>query len=126
MGHTLFTLIVALIIALSPTLHTSSFEALPSLVVTNVEAITVRFELGAVWACTVFEQQDIAKTPLRDGSVYAPRRCWALSTDMDSYEDNWDYIRRFETEWLAWASISYPDTDEAMRRVETNKVPVHR
>lgn len=108
-------------------LFLSAMLSLPSLAIFDGgERIQVTFEPGAIWACTVYEQQDIAKTPLRDGSIYAPQHCWGLDRDMEGYEDDWAYIRRFDTDWLVWAFIQYEQDDGSMLKVETNRVEVHR
>ena len=83
------------------------------------ERFKVVFNPGAVYACTVYEQQG-GKEP------YAPRHCWWLDPTLVGYEDDWEYIERYDTDWLVYAEVGYPDSDGVTVYHETNKLKVHR
>lgn len=92
------------------------------------EQLLVSFDKGAVWACTVFQQQ-VVGTPDQNWSDgrYAPRHCWSLYSDATSYDDNWNYIKSYDTDWLVWAEVGYPALGvDVIQYTKTNVLEIHR
>ena len=85
-------------------------------------------EGGAVHACTVYWMVKITE-PIGDPNFpdghYAPRHCWFLDDDTTSYEDNWDYIPRYHTDWEVWSEVGFL-IDGKTVYFKTNVVFQHR
>ena len=64
--------------------------------VSSGEHLLVTFAMGATWACTVFNQQDVSEP-------YAPRHCWGLDAGATSYDDDWAHIERADGDWVVFA-----------------------
>lgn len=100
----------------------------PSIVASqDGEKFTVTFDAGAVWACTVYQQQVVGEPDANfpDG-MYAPRHCWDLKTSNTAYYDDWMYILKYDTDWLVWSEIGYPKSNDDIGYVMTNKIRIHR
>ncbi len=96
----------------------------------DTEHLTVRFDKGAVSACTVYQEQKVRedmRESFPDGR-YAPRHCWGFDGDaMTRYDDDWAWIERSREKWLVYAEVYYMPagaTEPVM--VETNRVEVVR
>lgn len=98
-----------------------------SLIASNGDTFKVSYDKGAVWSCTVFQQQKVNKTDANfpDGR-YTPKHCWGLNRDENSYEDNWAFIDKADTDWLVWAEVQYIDGHDNVKTVISNKVRIHR
>lgn len=98
-----------------------------SLISSNGETFKVTYDKGAVWSCTVFQQQKVG-TPdanFPDGR-YTPKHCWSITRDSTSYEDDWALITPEDTDWLVWAEVQYINGHDMVSTVVSNKVRVHR
>lgn len=93
----------------------------------------VAFEPGAVWGCTYFQEQRVREEERKrfaDGK-YQPHKCGGLDPRSRFYEENWDYIQPYDSDWLVWAEIGYCkvaqcEPGEEPRYVSTEKLTVHR
>jgi len=86
----------------------------------NGESFVVTFSPGAVWACTVFEQQT-AHPDFPDG--YKPMNCWILDEDVSQYEDWWSFEPK-DTDWLVHARVGW--TNDLDTYQATNVLTIHR
>ena len=84
------------------------------------ESFVVTFSPGAVWACTVFEQQ-ATHPDFPDG--YKPMNCWILDEESSHYEDQW-FFEPHGTDWLIHARVGWSDDLESYQT--TNFLTIHR
>ena len=93
----------------------------------------VRFEKGAVWGCTYFQEQRVREEERQrfpDGK-YQPHKCGGLQPQSRFFEENWDFIQAYDSDWLVWAEVGYCrvaqcEANEEPRYVSTDKLRVHR
>jgi|SRR5579862_2062015 len=101
----------------------------PTIVIKDVEAITVTFDPGAVMACTVFYEASVTEKPgdpnFPDGH-YKPEHCFFLEPKDTGYTDDWNFINKYNDDWTVWAEVQYPDGTGGSNVVSSNKVKVHR
>jgi hypothetical protein len=122
-----------LIAAIILTLWVFHFVALhgsaPTITLKDVEQITVTYDEGAVWACTNFYEarvtEKIGDPNFPDGH-YKPMHCYELSPKSTGYNDDWEYILKYDDDWTVWSDITYLDVKGNPHAVSTQKVKVHR
>ena len=116
----------ALLLMLLWFLYVPAHGSAPTITIKDVEAITVTFDPGAVEACTVYYEARVTEKPgdqnFPDGH-YKPEHCWLLGPNDKGYEDNWEYINKYDDDWTVWAEVQYPGSTSV---VSSNKVKVHR
>ena len=125
--------ILALVVAVCVSVA-SMLGAGPTISATpSSEDLVVRFDKGAVFACTVFKMVKPTETNLTqwpDGR-YTPRHCWSLEESDTSYPDTWAWIERYDEDWEVYAEIGYPFPSEVagvtdVKYLTTNTIKVHR
>lgn len=92
------------------------------------ETFSTRFDAGALWACTYFQEQRVREESREhwpDGR-YMPHKCGGLDLTSTYYEDNWDYIRAEDSDWLVWSEVGYPQPNGEIAYVSSNRLRVHR
>lgn len=100
----------------------------PTITYTAANEFQVRFAPGAGWACVYFQEQRVREEERQrfpDG-MYQPHKCGQLDARSTYFEENWDYIRAYDSDWLVWASIGYAQPNGDFAYLESNKVRVHR
>lgn len=91
------------------------------------ERFLVTFPKGAMQAITVYQQQVQGEPDdnFPDGR-YTPRRVWFLEdSSIEEYEEDWNFIRKYETPWKVWAEIGYIENGEVVY-VKSNVIDVVR
>lgn len=88
----------------------------PSITTSNDgERFKVSFEAGAIWACTIFQQQVVTEiTENFPDGLYTPKHCWHLDPSLTTYDDNWAYIHQYDTPWKVWAELTYVENGETV------------
>ena len=124
----ILALVVAVCVAVAP-----AFSAAPVISATaSGENLTVKFDKGAVFACTVFKMVKPTETNREqwpDGR-YTPRHCWNLETTDDYYEDTWAWINYYNEDWEVHAEIGYPQPPvngvTEVNYINTNTIKIRR
>jgi hypothetical protein len=105
--------------------------AAPTLAVSpNEEQFTVTFEKGATQVTTVYQEQTVTekvgpKETFPDGH-YTPKHIWFLDPSDTTVKDDWDYILKYNDDWLVWSEVLYVDAKGVQTTVVSNKLRIHR
>lgn len=110
-------LLLGLFIGLSPTVTLEKVDR-------TGEHMRVSFPKGAVYACTTFQEQVVREPDANfpDG-MYAPKHCWLLDETDTGYDEDWLYIKQYDSDWKVWVEVQYDNGDLT---VKSNTLTIHR
>lgn len=120
-------IVLAVLVSLAALVRGQEAEAPRLTMHANGEHFIITYAPGAVWACTMFQQQTrIPPTPNWTDGHYTPRHCWGLEGVPGGYEDDWAYILPADDDWVIWAEVGYPDETGLLVYRRSNTLRVHR